>query len=418
MGFWGKPRGRQYNRFLRIFLSCLSALLVVAGSGQRGLGQSLQLVDPVRICIFLDDGDRRSLLQASRHQAAYLRKIPAKKQFKLADRTFTAAWLLTSIEYFIGLLERESDPQKIATIVRDNFLVFQTAGRENAVPPGRMLVTGYFELYAEGSLRPVRPFLYPIYRQPQDLICRKIDQATVTGRLKGDILVPYWTRAEIETRNLLAGNELVYLNDPLEAFLLQVQGSGKIRLRDGSYRAVRYAASNGHPYRSIGKLLIDEGRLTREQAILPEIEKYLRQHPEEMQRILHYNPRFIFFDWGKDTPLQGSSKIPLTPGRSVAVDQEVIPPGTIAFLSTKRPLFDDRGGLKGWQPVARFVFPQDSGAAIKGPGHVDLFLGDGRDARLAAGLMREEGSMYILVKKRPRTNSLDIAPSEQGAREK
>jgi membrane-bound lytic murein transglycosylase A len=412
MRLWGRSKGKKYRRCLGIFLSCLSVFLLLAG-GQRVSGQSLQIVDAARICAFLDDGDRRSLLQASRHQAAYLRRIPAKKQIKLADRTFSAAWLLTSIEYFIDILERESEPRNIAKILSDNYLVFQIAGRENVASHRQMLVTGYFELNAEGSLRPGRPFLYPIYRPPHDLVCRKAGRATITGRLKGDSLVPYWTRAEIEMQNLLAGSELVYLNDPLEAFLLQVQGSGKIRLRDGSYRTVRYAASNGQPYRSIGKLLIDEGRLTREQATLPEIEKYLRQHPEEMQRILHYNPRFIFFDWGKDAPLQGSNKIPLTAWRSVAVDQEIIAPGTIAFLRTQRPLFDDRGELKGWRPLARFVFPQDSGAAIQGPGRVDLFLGDGHDARLTAGLMREKGTMYILVKKRPRDNSPRKAPREQ-----
>jgi membrane-bound lytic murein transglycosylase A len=162
---------------------------------------------------------------------------------------------------------------------------------------------------------------------------------------------------------------------------------------------VRFAASNGHPYRSIGKLLVDEGRLILEEATLPGIEKYLHDHPEDMWRVLHANPRYIFFDWGKDEAIRGSAGMVLTPGRSIAVDPSAVPLGSVAFIMTRIPVFDEAGRLTGWRPLRRFVFPQDSGAAIKGPGRIDLFLGSGREARLAAGLMREDGDFYILLKK-------------------
>ena len=381
-----------------ICLLCLPVLLFFWGD-QGVCGQSLQITDPAGNRVFHDDFDRRSLLQAGHRQAAYLRRIPPATQYTLAGRTVTAARLLTSLESFLDILERESEPQSITRILQETFDVYQAVGRENADTFGEMLVTGYFAPLLEGSLLAAAPFLYPIYRPPPDLIGRKAGRRTVFGRLQGDTFLPYWSRAEIETRNLLAGNELVYLKDPLEVFLLHIQGSGKIRLRDGSCRAVRYAASNGQPYRSIGKLLVDEGRLSREQATLPGIEAYLQEHPEEMGRILHSNPRYIFFAWENEPGPQGSNNITLTAGRSVAVDQEVIPPGTIAFLSSRRPVFDDQGRLKDWLPLERFVFPQDSGAAIKGPGRVDLFLGDSHEARLAAGLMREKGSLYVLLKK-------------------
>jgi membrane-bound lytic murein transglycosylase A len=381
-----------------ICLLCLPVLLIFQGD-QGVCGPSLQVIDPSGGHVFDDDFDRRSLLQAGHRQAASLRRIPAATQYKLADRTVTAARLLASLESFIEILERESDPRNIARILQETFVIYQAAGRENAYTFGEMQVTGYFAPLLEGSLLPASPFLYPIYRPPPDLIGRKAGSRTVFGRLQGDTFLPYWSRAEIETRKLLAGNELVYLRDPFEAFLLHIQGSGKIRLRDGSCKAVRYAASNGQPYRSIGKLLVDEGKLTREQATLPGIEAYLQEHPGEMVRILHSNPRYIFFAWENEPGTQGSNNITLTAGRSVAVDQEIIPPGTIAFLSSRRPVFDDQGRLKDWLPLERFVFPQDSGAAIKGPGRVDLFLGDSHEARLAAGLMREKGSLYVLLKK-------------------
>jgi membrane-bound lytic murein transglycosylase A len=392
------PGRENRRRSFRICLICLPLLLFFS-SDQGFCGQPLQVIAPPSSHVFHDDFDRPSLLQAGRRQAAYLRRIPAATQYPLAGRTVTAAELLASLETFIDILERESDPQSIARILRKTFVVYQAAGRENAAGFGEMLVTGYFAPLIEGSLKPASPFLYPIYRPPPDLIGRKAGRRTVFGRLQADTFLPYWGRAEIETRNLLAGNELVYLEDPFEAFLLHIQGSGKIRLRDGSCKAVRYAASNGQPYRSIGKLLVDEGKLTREQATLPGIENYLRKHPGEMRGILHANPRYIFFAWENGPSPQGSNNIPLTAGRSIAVDQEVIPPGTIAFLSSRRPIFDEQGRLKDWLPLERFVFPQDSGAAIKGSGRVDFFLGDSHEARLAAGLMREKGSLYILLKK-------------------
>ncbi len=393
-------RRRSFRiRLIRLLCRlCLPVLLVIQGD-QGVCGSSLQVIEPSGFPVFHDDFDRRSLLQAGHRQAASLRGIPAATRYTLAGRTVTAARLLASLESFIDILERESDPQTIARLIRETFVIYQAAGRENADTFGEMLVTGYFAPLLEGSRLPAAPFLYPIYRPPPDLIGRKAGRRTVFGRLRGDTFLPYWSRAEIETRNLLAGNELVYLKDPFEVFLLHIQGSGKIRLRDGSCKAVRYAASNGQPYRSIGKLLVDEGRLSREQATLPGIEAYLQDHPEEMGRILHANPRYIFFAWQNGAGPQGSNNIALTAGRSLAVDQQVIPPGTIAFLSSRRPVFDDQGRLKDWLPLERFVFPQDSGAAIKGPGRVDLFLGDGHEARLAAGLMREKGALYVLLKK-------------------
>jgi membrane-bound lytic murein transglycosylase A len=212
--------------------------------------------------------------------------------------------------------------------------------------------------------------------------------------------VPYWSREEIETQLPLAGTELLYLDDPIESFILHVQGSGRIRLRDGSSRSVRFAGSNGRSYRSIGRLLVDEGRLTLEQATLPGIVDDLRAHPGDLRRILHANPRYIFFTWGEaGAAVRGSGNIALTAGRSVAVDPSVIPLGTVAFLRTRQPVIDRDGRLQRWRTLDRFVFPQDSGAAIRGGSRVDLFLGDSERARHTAGLMREKGSLYILVKK-------------------
>ncbi len=347
----------------------------------------------------IDEADRQSLITAARRQAEYLKPLPGNRQLKLANRTISIGELRTSLASFLAIISHEQSPKRIHERLRDEFAVIPVSSQPEPESGRKVLITGYFEPIFEGSLNPSGPFAYPIFKPPPDLVAWKSGERTMVGRKGKSGPVPYWTRREIEEESRLAGNELVYLRDPVEAFILQVQGSGKVHLPDGSLRPVRFAASNGHPYRSIGKLLVDEGRLTLEEATLPGIEKYLRDHPEDMWRVLHTNPRYIFFDWGKDEAVRGSAGTVLTPGRSIAIDPSVVPLGSVAFIMTRSPVFDQAGQLTGWQPLRRFVFPQDSGAAIKGTGRIDLFLGNGREARLAAGLMREDGACYILLKK-------------------
>ncbi len=140
--------------------------------------------------------------------------------------------------------------------------------------------------------------------------------------------------------------------------------------------------------------------MSLEEVTIPAIRNYLKQHPEQLQRILHHNPRFIFFNWGDTQGPRGSSGAVLTPGRSIAIDNSALPNGAIGFLSTKQPVVNKQGEITDWRPLNRFVFPQDSGSAIKGTGRVDLFWGHGDFAELAANHMKEDGELYFLVKKR------------------
>ncbi|MBB5349191.1 MltA domain-containing protein [Desulfoprunum benzoelyticum] len=379
-----------------IVIVLLTALFsVLPGTAIQAAGITTTAEEP----LFTDDFDRHSLLEAARRQAEYLRRIPEDDHFKLGTRTVSAELLRRSIATFIEIIEQESSPLVISRRVQESFDFLRAGAGENATFAGSMLVTGYFQPVLDGSLLPIPQFNHPLYRLPPDLIEHNNGTTTSIGRFCNGRLVPYWSREEIETRRPLAGNELLYLADPIEAFILHIQGSGKIRLRDGSCRPVRFAGSNGRPYRSIGRLLVDEGRLTLEQATLPGIVEYLHAHPGESQRILHANPRFIFFAWGKTGTVLGSGNIALTAGRSVAVDPSEIPLGTVAFLKSRQPVVDRNGHLQRWRALDRFVFPQDSGAAIRGGNRLDLFLGDGDEARHAAGLMREKGSLYILVEK-------------------
>lgn len=350
---------------------------------------------------FTDDLERTSLLEGTRRQVAYLKRQDPHKIIRFGSNEYDTGWLLHSVEAFLEKLEEDVDNKELQRFLIDHFLVYQAGGRRDR-RSRQMLVTGYYEPVFEGSFTRQPPFLTPIYSLPDSLVA--ISQASgenLVGRYTSDHrLIDYWSRSEIETQDLLRGNELAFLKDPFEAFLLHVQGSGKILLPDGSLRSVRYAGSNGLEYKSIGKLLVDEKIMTLDEVNIPAIRAYLKQHPKEQQRILHHNPRFIFFAWGDTIGPQGSCGEVLTPGRSIAIDHSVLPGGTLGYLVSRTPNLRADGQQDGWQPLARFVYPQDSGAAIKGTGRVDIFLGQGRAAEFAANHMKEDGKLYFLVKKR------------------
>lgn len=196
--------------------------------------------------------------------------------------------------------------------------------------------------------------------------------------------------------NKAAGYEMVWLKDPFDAFVLHVQGSGLIRLQDGTVRGVHYAAKNGHPYHSIGKYMVETGRISLKQASLKTIREYLASHPDERSEILHHNPSFIFFDWTDTHGAIGNLGKELTAGRSIAVDQSCFPAGGLAFLQTRKPTRIDNEKVS-WEPLRRFVVIQDTGSAIRGAGRVDLFWGTGDKAGFEAGQMKEKGTLYFLL---------------------
>lgn len=378
-------------------------MLVLSGCSRpvpRDTYQPLYRLAEVEGPVFADDLDIDSLIKSARHQVAYLqKKDPAQVIAFGADR-YDNRWLLLSVQEFLAKLQLYPDNSELNRFFKDKYLVYQAGGRTKS-QDRRMLVTGYYEPRFAGSLSKKPPFLTPIHALPKSLVIQSTaDGRKIIGRYNQDhTFVNFWSRAEIENRNLLHEDELAFLQDPFDAFLLHVQGSGQIQLPDKSIRSVRFSGSNGLAYKSIGKLLVDEKILTLEEANIPAIRAYLHDHPEQQQRILQQNPRFIFFSWGDTLPPKGSSGEPLTPGRSIAIDPSALPGGTIGYLASRRPVMAGNGTITGWTPLNRFVFPQDSGAAIKGTGRVDIFWGAGNYAEVAASHMKEEGTLFFLVKK-------------------
>lgn len=384
-----------------LFISASSLLIFFYVGKERY--QPLYHLRQNELPAFTDDFDRASLLECSRRHLSFLKRQNPEISTTFGTETYTNQWLIHSVESFLKKLEENPSSEELRRYLATNYLVYQAGGRKER-GHRRMLVTGYYEPVFEGSLTRQAPYLTPLYSPPSSLI-------TFTGK-NGEIqvgrynldqqLVAFWSRQEIETtRELLQGNELAFLKDPFDAFLLHVQGSGKIQFPDNSIRAVHYAGSNGLEYKSIGKLLVDENAMSLEEVTVPAIRTYLQNHQDQLQRILHSNPRYIFFNWGDNLGPKGSSGEILTPGRSIAQDSTALPGGSFGYLVSRVPQIGENGQIAGWRSLSRFVFPQDSGAAIKGTGRVDVFFGYGKDAEFAANHMKEDGKLYFLVKRPP-----------------
>ncbi|MBU2539178.1 MAG: MltA domain-containing protein [Proteobacteria bacterium] len=368
-------------------------------SAQCGPAATVPLV--AELPQFQDDLAYESLAPAIDRSVEYLERLPQGKTFLLCGEEYSVAWLIESLRSFKRIIEQKPSPQALTAILKKQFTLCQAAGRGS---DHKVLLTGYFEPLFKASLTKTATYRYPLYGKPADLVSHSGGKGKEkkTGRMENGSLVPYFTRAEIEKGGMLAGRELVYLSDPVDAFILHIQGSGQVQFGDGSRRRVQFAAKNGHEYRSIGKLLVGKGVMRREEVTLPRIVNYLKKHPEEQEGILHHNDSFVFFRWGDTSavgPL-GSLGEPLTPGRSVALDQDCFPPGSLAFLTTRKPIVNPVGEIIGWEPLSRFVVNQDSGSAITGAGRLDLFWGSGRYAEAAAGHMKHPGGLYFLVKKK------------------
>jgi membrane-bound lytic murein transglycosylase A len=263
------------------------------------------------------------------------------------------------------------------------------------------LVTGYYEPLLRGSREKRPPYVTPLYAPPEDLIVVDLGEIVpetkglrLRGRLEGRKLVPYYTREQIEKGTApVAGKEIVWVADPIEAFFLQVQGSGRVRLPNGDLVRVGYADQNGHPYRSIGRYLVEQGELTLDQASMQGIQAWARANPAKLDGLLSQNPSYVFF---REMPNanggpQGALGVPLTPERSVAVDPRAVPLGAPVFLATTRP--------NSTTPLTRLMLAQDTGGAIRGNVRADFFWGFGAEAGREAGRMRQQGRMWVLLPK-------------------
>ncbi len=265
------------------------------------------------------------------------------------------------------------------------------------------MVTGYYEPVLAGSRSHSERFRHPVYGVPADLVAVDLESVNaelkglrLRGRIEGSRLVPYWTRAEIESRNGSGAPIVAWVEDPVELFFLQIQGSGQIELASGGRLRLGYGDQNGHPYRSMGRYLVERQEMTLAQASMQGIKAWAAANPRKLREALDANPSYVFF---RETPATkpkpgvpdgplGTLGAPLSAGYSIAVDQRHVPLGAPVFLATTWPLSA--------QPLERLVAAQDTGGAIRGAVRVDFYWGSGSEAGALAGRMRQRGRMWIL----------------------
>jgi membrane-bound lytic murein transglycosylase A len=351
-----------------------------------------------------DDLDPQSLRQAIRHSLDYLQKLPPDRVVGEEPRRFTAKDVSESLLAFAELLDLWSCRECLIKQLNARFEFLPSSADAQLA---QVLFTGYYQPVIEGSLSPSEKFRYPIYRKPADLISAeqvtlgpKEKVESVVGRARGEQFLPYYSRREIDQDGRLRGQglEIAWVQDPIDVFFLHIQGSGLIRLPDGRQLTVGYAAQNGWPYRSIGRLLIDHGKIPTEEMSMQRLRRYLTEHPEERDEIFAYNESYVFFRVLETGPL-GNLEVPVTAGRSMATDARLFPKGALAWIHTQVPVIDNAGQLAGWRPIARFVLNQDTGGAIRGLQRADLYFGTGDEPAGLAGYMNRPGKMFFLILK-------------------
>jgi len=369
------------------------------------------LREPALVCIpageqpqFVDDADYEQLARSIEMSLVYLRKRPPQKEVRFGADTYTVAHLIRSLERFADLIEDRPSPELLNRRIREHFLVYRAAGQGDT---HQVLFTGYYEPILHGSLTRSDRFPVAVHSRPADLVeidlsafARDLKGRRIVGQYTGRTVIPYPDRQQIRQDAAFdqKATPIAWLRDDVDLFNLMVQGSGKIVLDDGEMFDVHFDASNGRAYRSIGRLLIVQDKISKDKMSMQAIRDYLKANPDEADAVMDHNPRYIFFHRIEQGPL-GALGVSLTPNRSLAVDRQRFPMAALAFIALPTPRVDDEGRLDGWQSYHGFVLAQDTGSAITGAGRADLFWGHGARAETAAGHLKHDGRLYFLVLK-------------------
>jgi membrane-bound lytic murein transglycosylase A len=292
-----------------------------------------------------------------------------------------------SLQRFRQLLISTKSAQDLHAAIEKEFVFYQSVGRDNK---GTVLFTAYYEPVYLASRQPTKEFRYPAYRYPADL---------------ASWAKPHPTRLELEGadglqsgKGKLKGLELFWFRNRLEPYIIQIQGSAKLKLIDGTQTTIGYAGNTAYNYRSLGRSLVDDGKLPLEGLNMPIILDYFRKYPQDLNIYIPRDRSFVFFRETYGKPAQGSISVPLTPERSIATDKSLMPPGALALIRAPFPYINNSNKIE-YRLVSRYVLDQDTGGAIKGAGRVDYFLGTGEAAGERAGVTVSNGQLFYLLLK-------------------
>jgi len=341
----------------------------------------------------LASADLTALKRSLDNSIAYAMRPGSKKAYPYLDITHERA--VASLRAFRELLDQGpfvGTSQELNLLIAQRFEVYQSVGApspDNRSYTNQVLFTGYFTPTYDARLTQGGPYQFPLYKRPPDLITDGTGERA--GRKVGNSMVPYYTRQDIESGGMLAGHELVWLTSRWDAYVVTVQGSGRLRMPDGQIMEVGYAGTNGYPYTSPGRQMVADGLISNDQLNFNTMRQYFGAHPQAMDKYLWLNSRTTFFAETRGGPF-GSLNVPVTPFASIATDKKVYPPGMIAFV-------DARASYAGKNLDGRFMLDQDRGGAIRSAGRADIYMGIGETAEQLSGYQLSPGKLYYLALK-------------------
>ncbi|ETR72054.1 MAG: membrane-bound lytic murein transglycosylase A [Candidatus Magnetoglobus multicellularis str. Araruama] len=387
---------------LKLIAMTMLVLLINACGTEKKLKPGLFLLksDQVKQIQWDDDRNLEGLDQSILQSIEYYKRLPDRYRFKYNDIQYSPQEMIASMLIFQELMVN-ADTKNLSSLIDQRFHVFESRNDNQ-----QAFFTAYYEPVLSGCTQRSSKYSVPLYEMPPDLarihvgdFDSRYDGVWITGRVKGKAFIPYETRDDIVYKKALESRAevIAFVQNHIELFFLQIQGSGQVCFeKDGSCIRVNYAGQNGRPYRAVGKILTDS--IPKEKMSLQAIKQYLYDHPDDIRRVLKYNPSYTFFRTVSKGPL-GNIQVPLTAWRSIAMDHRIIPKGGLAFYQTTIPVYENNTVVK-WKPTQCFALVQDTGGAIRGHGRADIFLGGGKKAELLAGPMKQDGHIFLFVAKK------------------
>lgn len=331
-----------------------------------------------------------------------------EKNFSIKNKNFSAISYSQNLKEIKNLIEK-GDIDGFFDFLSKNFELQKVTGEGQ-----KTLFTGYYIPLLEAKREKDGVFKYPIYSKPNDMV--SLDLSPLGPAFKNIVFigrfddknnfVPYFSRKEIDNSGVLKEKnlELCYLKDPLDVLLLQIQGSGYLKMEDGEVLLASYAGKNGRAYKSIGKYIAEKNYLPPEEVSWENIRQFLKDNPDKYDEIVYSNPSYVFFTLKKEGDVVGSSKLPLVPFHSIAVDKNFIPLLSLCLINFDKPLVGEDNLVKGFQNFIELAFAMDEGSAIKGADRIDLFCGFGKESEKLAHTLKSEGEVYVLKPKSKEQN--------------
>jgi len=365
---------------------------------------------PEALPVFTDADEKAALLKAALLNRQYFqRNTTPGTPYTFGSRKVTRTELNAANEEFIKILQSSPAEADLDRLIKERFDIYQMAGRDST---GTVVFSSYYEPTLEASLKKTAEYKYPIYAKPADMVSinledfnEKFKGEKLTGLLKDNRLVPYLDRDEIDFKGALDGKglELAWFKDRADIMDLHIEGSGRLQLPDGRVIKANFAATNSLKFKGWLSALVEAGAMPREGISHEKGKQYLLDNPDKERAIMTANRRYTFFKLNQDidpeTGPDGTYGLPLTGWRSIAMDNNLVPMGAIAYMRVETPDVDQDGNLLGRKQDSRFVFCQDTGGAIKGPGRVDFFAGAGKRARTFAFKLWDAGTLHLLLLK-------------------